>query len=202
MAGFILNYSVMLRKLTLPDSVAASQPPLEIHLDKVLKSLDLEMDQFIDLCILLGCDYAPSVKGIGPKKGYQLIKEHKRLETVASAIESKYPVPQELLDNLDEIRNLFKSPEVTPGDQVKIEWKKMNESGLLNFLVDEKGFNEERVRSALKRLTDAQEASSQKRIDSFFKVKSVPNGVNSATIGFKRDSALSKKKPRGVKRRR
>jgi flap endonuclease-1 len=28
------------------------------------------MEQFVDLCILCGCDYCDSVRGIGPKKAY------------------------------------------------------------------------------------------------------------------------------------
>ncbi len=38
-------------------------PIKEIKLDKVLAGLQLTMDQFIDLCILLGCDYCDSIKG-------------------------------------------------------------------------------------------------------------------------------------------
>ena len=32
-------------------------PILEITLEKVLQGLDMNMEQFIDLCILMGCDY-------------------------------------------------------------------------------------------------------------------------------------------------
>lgn len=31
---------------------------------QVLEELDLTMDQFIDLCILSGCDYCDSIRGI------------------------------------------------------------------------------------------------------------------------------------------
>lgn len=31
---------------------------------QVLEELELTMDQFIDLCILCGCDYCDSIKGI------------------------------------------------------------------------------------------------------------------------------------------
>ena len=29
--------------------------------------------QFIDLCKLLGCDYCDSIRGIGPKRAYDLL---------------------------------------------------------------------------------------------------------------------------------
>lgn len=31
---------------------------VEIDLSKVLKSFEMNMDEFIDLCILCGCDYS------------------------------------------------------------------------------------------------------------------------------------------------
>ncbi len=38
--------------------------------------------QFVDLCILCGCDYCPSIRGIGPTTALKLIKRHKDLEGV------------------------------------------------------------------------------------------------------------------------
>ena len=42
---------------------ARKLPVQEISYDKMMKMLDLEHEQFIDLCILMGCDYVPSIKG-------------------------------------------------------------------------------------------------------------------------------------------
>lgn len=38
------------------------------------QGLDLSHDKFIDLCVLCGCDYTGSIKGIGPKKALALIR--------------------------------------------------------------------------------------------------------------------------------
>ena len=35
---------------------------------QVIEGLGLTPDQFIDVCILCGCDYCDSIKGIGPVK--------------------------------------------------------------------------------------------------------------------------------------
>ncbi len=43
--------------------------------------------QFIDLCILMGCDYCPSIKGIGMKKSIELIKKYKNIETILQHID-------------------------------------------------------------------------------------------------------------------
>lgn len=53
-----------------------------INLNKTLKKMDITMDQFIDLCIMLGTDYNTNIPGIGPKKSYKLIKKYKTLENI------------------------------------------------------------------------------------------------------------------------
>ena len=45
-------------------------------------------DQFVDLCILLGCDYCDycdyceEIRGTGPKNAIRLIQEHKSIEEI------------------------------------------------------------------------------------------------------------------------
>ena len=55
---------------------------IQIELDLLLKGLNLNMDKFIDLCILCGCDYSSLIEGIGEINAYKLIKEHKNIENV------------------------------------------------------------------------------------------------------------------------
>ena len=38
--------------------------------------------QFVDLCILLGCDYCDKIVGLGPQKALKLIQEHHTIEQV------------------------------------------------------------------------------------------------------------------------
>lgn len=45
-------------------SEAAKLPILEINLEKALSGLGVSMDQFVDVCILAGCDYAEPIKGM------------------------------------------------------------------------------------------------------------------------------------------
>ena len=111
---------VLLRRLTF--SEARKMPIMEIKLDKVLAGLEMNMDQFIDLCILLGCDYCDSIKGIGPHRALTLIKEHKNIETVLQHIDrKKYIVPEDW--PYEEARRLFKEPSVEPADKMDVCWK-------------------------------------------------------------------------------
>jgi flap endonuclease-1 len=67
-----------------------------------------------------------------------------------------------------EARALFKSPEITPVADIKLEWKAPDEAKLIEFLVGEKGFQLERVKAGIVRIHAARGKSSQKRLESFF----------------------------------
>ena len=64
--------SVLLRHLTF--SEARKMPIKEFHLPQVLESFEMDQEQFVDLCILLGCDYVDKIRGIGPKKAIELVR--------------------------------------------------------------------------------------------------------------------------------
>jgi flap endonuclease-1 len=111
----------------------------QIHLDTVLRGLGLTQDEFIDLAILLGCDYAGTIKGIGPKTALKLIKQHRTIE--------------EILKNITDVskfeyfsaRNEFKSPIVSDELTIVSEFQR---EGLKQFLIA-KGMNEAKVDKAL-----------------------------------------------------
>jgi flap endonuclease-1 len=56
-----------------------------IFLDKVLAGLDLTFEQFVDVCIMTGCDYNDNIRRIGPKNSYRLIKNYGSIEEAAKA---------------------------------------------------------------------------------------------------------------------
>lgn len=64
-----------------------------ITLQDVLTGLGLTQAQFIDLCILLGCDYSGTIPGIGPKRALSLLKKHGSIEAIITALEIK-PGPE------------------------------------------------------------------------------------------------------------
>lgn len=49
---------------------------------KILTFLNLESDEFLDLCIMCGCDFNDRIKGIGPKKSLKFIQEYKKCENI------------------------------------------------------------------------------------------------------------------------
>ena len=40
------------------------QPILEIDVSKVLSGMNLKYEEFVDLCIMMGCDYMGTIKGV------------------------------------------------------------------------------------------------------------------------------------------
>lgn len=172
MDALTFGSSVLLRHLTF--SEARKMPIREFYLDRILAELELSHDEFIDLCILLGCDYCDSIKGIGPKRAIDLIKQYKTIEEIVKHIDTKkYTLPEEW--PYQEARELFKNPEVKKDEDVELKWEAPNEEELIKFLVEEKGFSEDRIRSGIKKLTKARKGSTQGRLDSFFKVLPSPS---------------------------
>lgn len=94
-------------------------PIQEFNLRSVLESMDLTMSQFVDLCIMLGCDYCDTIKGIGPKKSIELIQKHKSIEAALQQLDKKkYPPPVDWI--YKEAAQLFAEPEVTDPEKIDV----------------------------------------------------------------------------------
>ncbi|KAF2230364.1 PIN domain-like protein [Viridothelium virens] len=164
------NAPVLLRHLTFSEQ--KKEPIQEISLDKVLEGLQLSYNEFIDLCILLGCDYVDPIKGMGPATAYRLIKEHRSLDSVVDSFNNgkKFNLPEDW--PWADARDLFLSPDVLPADDPTIEaiaWNPPDTEGLVQFLVTEKGFSEDRVRAGAARLGKNLKSAQQSRLEGFFK---------------------------------
>lgn len=181
----------LLRNLTY--SPSRKLQVFEIDLEVLLEQLKLSLTEFVDLCILCGCDYSPSIKGIGPKNGYKLISEHRTLEKVFKKLDrAKYNIPQVLEENVDEIRSMFLTPELLTKENIpKFVFKQPDEEGIIQYLVNEKQFALDRVKSALKRLKKTKNQTNQRRMDSFFKPAAKRNIIEPKQSKKKR---LKKKK--------
>nr|XP_054748950.1 flap endonuclease 1-like [Lytechinus pictus] len=160
--------NVLLRHLTA--SEARKLPVQEFNYQRVLEGLGMDRQQFIDLCILMGCDYCGTIRGIGMKRAYDLVKTHGNIETILQKIDqNKYPPPEDWL--FKEARELFLSPDITPAEELDLKWTAPDEEALVSFMCTEKGFNEDRMRNGCKKLIKARTGATQGRLDSFFAPK-------------------------------
>lgn len=184
---------VLLKHLTFSEQ--KKMPVHEVNHAKVLEGLGMERDQFIDLCILLGCDYLEQIKGIGPKTALKLIREHGTLEKVLTQIreEGKKSVTIPEFWPYDEAKKLFLEPDVVKGEEVDLKWEPPKVQELVDFLCKDKGFSEDRVRKGAEKLQKAIGQKQQGRLDGFFTVQS------SSSSKRKAEDEKDSKKGRGKK---
>ncbi len=123
-----------------------------VTLRAVLDGLGLTMAQFIDLCILCGCDYTVTIPGIGPKKALELVKKYGSIEDILKAVK-KHDLTYTVPDEFDHAaaRREFARPKATLSITKK---GKYNHGDLRDFLVS-KGMDVTRVNSGLDRLKKA-----------------------------------------------
>ncbi|KAH9987804.1 PIN domain-like protein [Russula vinacea] len=171
------NAPILYRHLTF--SEAKKEPISEINLQLALEGLEMKMSQFIDLCILLGCDYLEPIRGIGPKSALKLVREYGDLKGVVEHLREKQAEKEEAAAEKEEgkkkrggvqvpvewpweeAKKVFEEPDVTPSDQIELEWAAPDVEGLVEFL-------EERVRKGAEKLAKSLNTKQQGRLDGFF----------------------------------
>lgn len=89
----------LVRKMTFAQTKGKEkQLIMEIDFAAMLAGLDITYEMFVDLCILCGCDYCSTIKGIGPKTALKLIKQYKSIENVVKNLDKdKFKVPDDWL---------------------------------------------------------------------------------------------------------
>ena len=231
---------IQIRKMTF--ATAKQSDIQQLDYAKALSGLDITHDQFVDLCILLGCDYCDSIRGVGPKTALKLIREHKCIEEILKHMNrEKYGIPDDWIpnevkakkkkaeeekkaeetdgededndkptgqlkkgddddDEEEEIipiyvkaRELFNNHEVLT--DVDLKWEPCQEAELKKFLVEDMGFNAERVAGQIEKLKKSIKATAkpQMRMDSFFKPKAAPNAAHlAAKRKAEKDASKSK----------
>lgn len=151
------------RKLPKKEAYVEIKPEV-VEASAIYKELGIDRKKLIVIGIMLGTDYNPDgIKGIGPKTALKIVKSY------ATAEEALKSLPQsEDIDYL-KIFEYFLSPEVT--DEYNIEWKEPNINDIMEILVKEHDFSEDRVSSAIERLIKATKSlkTKQKGLDAWFK---------------------------------
>ena len=128
-----------------------NEPIVQISLLEILKSLDITMDMFVDLCILSGCDFTGTIKGIGPITALKFIKENMCIENVVDIIKKsdsgKFSIPSTFDYNI--CRKIFKTEEPC---NAELNWIMPDFDALHEFLVNEKGMPEIKYQGGIKKL--------------------------------------------------
>ena len=169
--SLLFGASALLRNVTISGrrkiprkNIYVEVVPEIMKLDNVLKELEINRRQLIDVAILIGTDFNPDgIKGIGPKTALKLIKKHGSIEEVIpklGEVEFSY--------DINKIREIFLNPKLK--DDYKLKWNTPNADGVVDFLCHERDFSEDRVRRTLSKMIEGQkEAKSRTTLESWFK---------------------------------
>jgi len=142
------------------------EPVCQIDLALVLEGFGMTQTEFIDLCILCGCDYTHSIGGMGPVTSYKLLKEHGTIEGVLEMIEEtnsdpdkkkKFVIPKDFL--YKESRDLFVNPDVITDKEALeklIVFEKPAEEEMREWLLEQKNFAEVKINNGIERIRKSQ----------------------------------------------
>jgi len=124
-----------------------------IHIEKVLKNLNITREQLIDVAILVGTDFNPGVHGVGPKKALKAVSENK-----ISELEMDF--------DIDAVREIFIHPKTT--DEYELKWTPPDKVQLIKFLCMEHDFSRQRVEKAGSEIDENFREFSQRSLSSWF----------------------------------
>jgi len=140
--SLLIGSPILIKNMTMQEKFKLER----IDLAENLKNLGITREQLVDVALLMGTDFNAGVKGIGPKKGYKIVKEG-HMAQYKEALGERYEM----------VRELFLKPKVT--DKYELKWSKPDAPAVMKILADGHGFSDMRIDRGIKRLEEAYEKS-------------------------------------------
>lgn len=134
----------------------------EHSLETLLEGFGMSQTEFIDTCILCGCDYATSPYGIGNRTAYNLIKAHGTIEKIvelAAAGVLKYKIEDGF--TYKEARDEFKKSDLETLPEINRDWSAsdIDESKLLDFLLSNSNYTAKTAKRKISELKASSNSS-------------------------------------------
>ena len=168
----IQNLSKSLRRKVQGKWIYNKVSTLKVDLEANLKRLRLDPFQLVDLAMLLGTNYNPGVKHIGPKTALELIKTYHNLESIIASQKTRYDFTHLIPENIQKIRKIFLVPDV-----LKIlpdfYWDAPNRAKILELMCKDHTLNTERVENNVQKAIKSYFACK----DYFYELKSGPRVI-------------------------
>ena len=115
---------------------------------EITKRYQINRFQLVDLSILIGNDYTLGIKGIGPKKGLDLLQKYNKIENIPNSIRKNLNLTQ---SQIQTIRSLFLLPNVMSKiPDLCLNYP--NRGGTLELMTIDHTLNSERVTKGIDRL--------------------------------------------------
>lgn len=125
----------------------------------------------------------------------------KVVESMKADPKQRYVIPEDW--PFADARELFFKPDVRPADHedCAFKWEAPDMEGLVQFLVTEKGFSEDRVRAGGQRLQKNLKGGQQARLEGFFKpVPKTEDEIKNLKRKTEEKNELKKKKAKEEKK--
>jgi len=129
----------------------------------LLEELKLTKDQLMALSLLVGTDYNPKgIKGIGPKKGLKLVQKHgDDFEQLFKDVGFEEHCGLQWRDIWDVFHHMPIEKDY------KLSWGEIDGEKIMDYLVGDRGFSEERVVNTLEKLDATKKVRAQKSLGDF-----------------------------------
>lgn len=155
----------------------------EYCLQGILDCLSFTQDQFIDMCILCGCDYTSKIDGLGPISAFKLITKYgsieeflknnkkytipKNFDYEKSRFLFKYPISDEIYNNIDKdikmnVPKIEDLKEFLKKTKLKEKFFKEIDNDLMNYYINIDGIKQFEININSKKYVN-------KKITDFFK---------------------------------
>ena len=123
--------------------------PLEISLDTVLEKIKLSYEEFIELCILFGCDYCTGLTDISTMEIYKSYLNTKSIDKTLEELKLKnYTVPEINYKNVKEY--FLKKSDLEFKDEYNL--RKPDNKKLINILIFKYGLIKNKVINKVRKL--------------------------------------------------
>jgi len=106
----------------------------------ILIDLEITYSQFVDICILLKCDYTCTIRGLGLKNILSQIKKHKNIEGIIAT--GKYTISEDF--NYIIARKMFIESKIIPHEN-KIKWNAPNYVALKELLQQKYSYTDDEI---------------------------------------------------------
>lgn len=131
--------------------ISIKNKPMEINLNKILMEIKLNYDEFIDFCILLGCDYSNGISNINYNIIYKYYLRNRNIvDTLHELKNNNYNVPTIL--NSENIKEYYKNAPYTNINSTDLEIKSFDKNKVIDLLVNNYGLLKYKVINKLNKI--------------------------------------------------
>ena len=125
-------------------------------LNEIITKLNISYEKFVELCIMLGCDYLKRPNGMGPKKSFKLINECASIDNIVSKmVEKNIELESDYFEKFKSAKNIFMNYNMDYCGPVNVTIDALFDNQLANiniFLNKYTGLSEKQISNRIKNI--------------------------------------------------